>query len=62
VVSALLEHPGERRHGCAADADEMNVFGVAHSFAKNQFTTKDTKVHEGNHPLTADSNIFKVTW
>ena len=35
--SALLEHAGERGHGGAADADEVDVFWIGHSNSKSQF-------------------------
>ena len=48
AVSALLEHSGQRGHGGAADADQVDVFCID-SYYENQSTTKGTKVLEGNH-------------
>ena len=30
--SAVFQHAGERGHGRAADADQVNVFGLSHAF------------------------------
>jgi hypothetical protein len=31
VKAALLEHSGQRRHCCAADTDQVDVFFFSHS-------------------------------
>ena len=42
VESALLQHAGQRGHGGAADADQVNVFFFVHLVKQDQLTTEDT--------------------